>query len=103
MGLNPENEFYPMDTDDFWLLCRGYIDKRDYDLEVIRRQTEILYIPLAAQVKNAPRFSRLWPSGKKENKKDLLAKARAALKRHREEEALRQWKEKNESNTKTRS
>lgn len=99
MGLIPNDEFYPMDIDDFWLKWKGFHDKIVYELELVRRQTAIIYYSQPQYGKgNKPSFERLWPSHDKD-KKPSISKARERLKKHREEEALRRWKEKNGTST----
>lgn len=86
---------------DFWLLWKGYNDKLWYEHDIVRTQTAIIYGPLAATLKNPARFERLWPDRKRDKKPqiDKVEKNRQLLKKFREQEALRQYNEKNGSST----
>lgn len=78
---------------DFWLLWDGYNEKLWYEHDLLRTQTSILYGPLAATLKNPPSFNRLWEDKRKKNKQpDKVEKNRQLLKKFREQEALRQYK-----------
>lgn len=81
---------------DFWLLWKGYNDKvwREHDL--IRMQTSILYYASPNMSKTPkPKFERFWPDRNKEKKPKISDAVKNRLKKLREEEALRQYNEKN--------
>lgn len=57
IGLLPEH-FYQMERDDYWLLHRGFFNKRIYDQRVFRNGIMLLISPW---VKNPPSPYQLWP------------------------------------------
>lgn len=57
IGLNP-TDFYDMDRDDYWLLHKGFFNKRVYEQRVIRRAVMTMIAPW---LKNSPNQYSIYP------------------------------------------
>lgn len=92
IGLLPE-DFYSMDVDDYWLLHKGFFNKRVYEQRVIRRAVMTVIAPW---VKNLPSPYSVFPLPdddklqaeiREYNQKRVVSVSQASLDR------LRQFKE----------
>lgn len=97
IGLLPE-DFYLMDKDDYWLLHKGFFNKRVYEQRVLRN---VVMTMIAPWVKSMPSPFQIMPlpgddelrkqidkSGKERGMRVSEA-ALITLKRHKEKERLR--------------
>lgn len=57
IGILPE-DFYEMERGDYWLLHRGFFNKREYDQQVLRNAIVLLVSPW---VKSPPNPFQIWP------------------------------------------
>lgn len=57
IGLLPD-DFYLMEKEDYWLLHRGFLNKRVYEERLVRHSVFTLITP---HIKNPPNYTRDWP------------------------------------------
>jgi len=96
IGLLPK-DFYEMEREDYWLVQRGFTEKREYDQQVLRNMVVLMISPWC---KNPPSPFQIWPLPGDDRLKSRISNLNRNRKikiSERSMETLRKFKEKEAS------